>query len=172
MGNGQVLTPFRVTGRVGDNCQRQGHDPDCPDRQPVQAVGQVHGVRRRRDDKDDERDVEPSEVQFQVLEKRNRRFRFQGDEARIDPFRIKENHSSHNQPNHHLSHDLVPSNQPLGLFLHDLEIVVQEPDGPEGDGDEQDQDDIAVLNIRPEKRRYHQRREHNQSPHGRRAGFT
>ncbi len=54
---GDVEVAQRCPGRVGEQEQREGADDHRPDRQPVEAVGEVDGVRLGHQHEDGEGDV-------------------------------------------------------------------------------------------------------------------
>ena len=72
----QVVGGPEVSGEVGDDAEgAAGHD-DGPDREPVQPVGEVHGVGGADDDEHGHQEPPGAQVQHPALEERDRQHRF------------------------------------------------------------------------------------------------
>ena len=67
----QVLRGLEVAGEVRDDREGAARRHDGPDGEPVEAVGQVHRVRRAHDHEDGEGNPQPAEGQEPALEEGN-----------------------------------------------------------------------------------------------------
>ena len=59
----QIFGEHRVAGEIGDDAEGGRRDHDRHDRQPVEAVGQVHRIAGADDDEAGERNEEPAEIE-------------------------------------------------------------------------------------------------------------
>ena len=74
-------------------------------------------------------------------------------------------HADHDGSDH-LEPGLLPRRQALGPLLHDLEVVVPEPDAAEGRGREQNHPDVFIREVRPEQGGSHERDDDENPAHG------
>ena len=65
----QVAGNLHMPGGVSEHAQRTGHQHGGQDRQTIQAIGEVDGVRRPHQHHHHERHVEPAEVEEQGLDR-------------------------------------------------------------------------------------------------------
>ena len=166
VGHQQVLGEHRVAGDVGEDGERTGDHHGRHDRQPVEAVGQVHRVAGADDDEvgeDDETDH--AERIGNRLEEGNDQFhlrRHAGRHAEID---------GDDEADHRLPEVLPAAGQPLRVAVDDLLPVVVPADGAEAHGHDQHDPDVAVGEVAPEQRGDADGDQDQRAAHGRRAAL-
>src|SRR5688572_6550655 len=121
----QVVRKYGVTGNVGQRGERRGRHPERADREAVEAVGQVYGVRPRHEHERGEQQIPPPQVRDQVLEEGK-------DQTRVVERRIllgeQNDRETDAQRDEELSSDLVARAQSVMRSTRDLQIVVGEAD--------------------------------------------
>jgi hypothetical protein len=162
----EVARPVRPAGYVGEPREGEARDAREPDRQAVEPVRQVHGVRAPGQDEHDERHVEPSQVQEHVLEEGEARL---SHELAVDRPDVEED--AEKDAEQDLAHELLATDQSLGLALDDLQVVVEEAEDAHPDRGQQQEVDVGIPQIGPEQRRDHRGGQDDEPAHRRRAGF-
>jgi hypothetical protein len=138
--------------QIGEHREAECRDSSESGREPVEPVREVHRVARPGDHQRDEDDEEPrGKVDDEVLEERQR------GRGRREDIRGHHRPGQQQEPQQHteaaLADQLVLGNEPARLSLHDLQVVVDEPDAAHPErGDHRDQHE-PVGQRSPEKGR-------------------
>ncbi len=162
----QVLGKDAVAGDVGQRGVGRGRDREDADREAVEAVGQVHGIRFGDQHEHREREVADAEVRNQVLEEREDEPGVVEAVALQDQQRDADRHADEDLKPH-----LVARQQPMVRAADDLQVVIGEADRAVSGGGQHRNPDVGVREIRPQQRRHQRRRQNQQAAHGRRARF-
>ncbi len=144
---------------VGQHGQGRGCNDDAPYGQSIQAISQVHGVRRTHHHQDYKKQkrhegerVGPDsrqkagyqEIGPEALEEGN------GQGCRVEAARRKENqHHAKYKAHQDLEQELGPPGETQVLMLADLLVVIPESDGGQGPGHPQNQPYKNVTQISP-----------------------
>src|SRR5579862_491668 len=159
----EVLGDLRVARGVGEDRVRPARDHDGSDREPVEPVGQVDGVRRADDDDRAEGDVPEPQIRVHVLQEGHREMpAVLGHE--VDPRRREPR-------DRELEEKANPTRDPGRAPSPYLRVVVEEADQAVADGDEQRDPDVDVVQVGEEYRREHEREDDEHAAHRRRAGL-
>src|SRR6202035_5211531 len=161
IGDLQIAGDHLVAGDVGEDGVGGGGDHGGADRQTVQAVGQVDGVRSADEDDDDERDVDEPQVQHQPLDEGK-------SEGGIELVVGRQGEERHPQGGGggHLEQELRPSREAEVAPVLDLEVIVGEADRPERHGDQDHDPDVRVVEGGPEQGRDGHREDDQHAAHG------
>ncbi len=143
--DGQVVGDDGVPGGVGEQQEGARRDHDRADGEPVEAVGEVHGVAGADDDEGGDRDVEPAQVRREVLEEGHREL---GVEARVGV-----DGERHRERQQRLPEELHARRDAGGVSLGDLAVVVDEAEQAVAHGDAEHGPHEAVVEVRPEQHR-------------------
>ena len=141
-----------MTGDIGDDCISAGGNHHRPDRQTIQAIRQVDGIRRADNHQHRERHVEGSQIDMKSLDKRHGDFR-------AEPRLIIERHRDH-QSNEKLAEQFAARREPFAVFARELQSDYASPHR----GDQREQHvavgDVAHHQCGKQKRQYDQRAAH------------
>ena len=165
----QILGQHAMTRDVGQRGKCGGRNREGPNRQAVEAIGQVDRVRRADQHEDREGHVDPAQIGNQALEERE-------DHAGVVERRLRvvsqqNQRRSDERGDTNLSEYLVARPQAMVRAPNDLEIVVGESNRTESRGRQHRNPDVDVPQIGPEQRRHQRGGQNQQTSHRRRAGF-
>src|SRR5690606_7504287 len=147
-------------------CQRRNRRQ--PGGESIQAVGQVDRVAAAGNDGGYEEDEEPGrKVHHQVFEERQGGGG--GGQCRFGDDRLEEQQQAKQDAEAALAHELPLGHQPPRLPLHDLEIIVDEPDGAHPQHREQRHQHEAIVQLCPQQGRHYRRDQDDEPAHRRRA---
>ena len=147
-----------------------------PRREPVEAVGEVDRVRERGDDEHHDGDVDqPADVHAEERAEEVVVDRAVGDEREarerglVVVGREEVEHDPDEEPERDLPDDLGLLGEPLLVLLHDLDVVVGEPDGAHPERREHGEEDVGVGEVGPEQRAPAEREDDDDAAHRGRA---
>ena len=155
-----------MAGHVGQCRVRSGGNREDADREPVEPVGQVDGVRLRDEHEHGEQQVAVAEIRNQPLEERK-------DDARVVHALVlqDEQHDADRDADQDLEPHLVAGQQPVVRAADDLQIVVGKSDGAVPGRRQHRDPDEDVRQVGPQQRRHQGRRQDQQPAHRRGPGL-
>src|SRR5262245_39787750 len=159
----QIVGEESVADEVGDEAEGGGGDNHRYDGEPIEAIGQVHGVAGADDDERAEDDIQPTEIDERALEKGNSE---RGCERLLASMHDRGGggHGSEG-----FDHDLDASAETFGRLLGDFQIVVVEADGAIDQGAQQNDPDKNILQIAPQQHSDGDAGQDHEPAHSRRA---
>ena len=181
VGQVQVFGEAGVAADVGERRQRRPRDGDAPDGQPVQAVGQVDGIRRPHQNQHNENHkrqnrqridqpaVEPGvnhQVRPELLEEGKENL------GGIHPVAQTQQGGGDQNRDPDLQAKLGSRAQAQVLPPDNFAVIVGEANGPVGQQRKQRQPEKAVGQIGPQQRRHHNAHQDQHAAHGGGAGFV
>ena len=128
----------------GDDGERTARNRHFAGREAVEAVREVHGIRRADEHEEHERIIEPAEIDVDICP-RNPDARIDAEHLRADVHR--------DDGDEDLARELLPRLKAEVAFLDDLDVVVEEAEHEMAEHDEEREENLR----RP--RRGHERRE-------------
>jgi hypothetical protein len=143
-GDLQVRCHLKVAGGISEDQISGGGNHHRPDRQTVEAVGEVDGIAGTDNHQNRKGDVEEAKIGTEGLEEGEGHGRFK---AAV----IKEERcyaGDERQPEH-----LLAGGESLAVLLLDFTPVIDKADRAKADGDKEDNPDIEIGQIRPEEGR-------------------
>src|SRR4051812_4814200 len=159
----QIVGEHGVAGEVGDQAKARRGDHHRHDRKAVEAVGQVDGIAGTDDDEGTKENVEPAELEDEVLEERN-----------CEPGRgwvaaQANQRVAGDQRDRSLDHQAKAAGKPRMRLLGDLQVVVIEADEAEAERDRKHDPDVRIERIGPQHGRDDESRKDHQAAHRGRA---
>ena len=167
----QILGEHIVADHIGDHAEGGGGDHHRHDGQAVEAVGEVHGVGEAADRDHAEGDVEPAEIDQQVLEHREGDRGGQGVGFAVLMGAVADQDEGGDAGDGELDQDLGQAGDAGRGLFGDLGVVVEKAQGPVAEGDQQHHPDIEVLQVRPQQGADQQPGQDHEPAHGRGAGL-
>src|SRR6476660_3210873 len=159
----EVVREERVAREIGDEAEAQRDDDHGHGREPIEAVGQIHGVAGADDDERAKDDEEPAERKHQLLEERKRQ------RAREWLAADRNDEIDGSRADQRLDQQAkLARKSDMGLLRH-LEVVVVEADRAERKRHAEHDPDVAVVRIGPQRGRDQHPEQDHQPAHGRRA---
>src|ERR1017187_1705188 len=170
-----------VAAEVGEDGERSGGDHGATDGETVEAVGKIHGV-AGPDNHDDNEDHEGQKGEGPQMRIRRPSLHYQ-----VGPKLLKEWNQQaggvlsailqgdERDGNHYAGRDLVTELGARGeaeiAAMDDLQVIVGETDGREGERGEHGDPDKRIAQIGPEQGRHQNCDRDQQATHGGSAGF-
>ena len=165
VGKPEVGGEIEMAHDVGEHAQRRRHHDRRHDGEPVEPVGQVHGVARSHNHQVGQQDVGRAEVNDDVLEQRH-------DERGVGrAFGAVIKEQRHRQAANRLPEKLGPGADTARVLVDDFLVVVHPADGAEGGGGEQHRQHEAVGQVGPQQGGGGDGDEDHRPAHGRGTGL-
>ena len=141
----QVICKVHVTGRPGHQRKTGGHKDGWHNGQAIQTVGQVNGVTGTDNHKVGQQDVEQPQLWHHVLKERHDQL------GGWRVFACQIQREGHAQRNHRHPEVFPAGDQALGVFTHDLAVIINKPNDAVAHQHGKYAPDVRVRGISPQQ---------------------
>src|SRR4030095_3842560 len=157
-----------MPSRVRKQSISKRHGDGATDRQPIEPVGEIDGIRGTNNHEEKKYEREPAHVRngWRLNERHveSARLHFQQ--------RTGEKNSCDNKCESNLKNQFDPAADAVGLLLRDLEVIISETESTEINHAKQEQPNETVIEASPAKTGHNAGADNQHATHGGRSLFT